>query len=201
MIRKLIAGFRPTEFRPAHALFEWPTRGRGPATLLIGCADFGVDPYSLIPTNTQNLYVLQNFGNLAGAPDPLRPAEANAVEAALALYPIRDVVVCGHSPCGVMKTLVADDPGGPAAAVAGRLHQARKTREIVSACYGRLRGEPLLTAAAQVNVLVQLENLRECPGVASRLDRGDLHLHGWVYASNAISAYDPHQGLFIPLAQ
>ncbi|RYD51237.1 MAG: hypothetical protein EOP83_23545 [Verrucomicrobiaceae bacterium] len=47
--------------------------------------------------------------------------------------------------------------------------------------YQHLEGDRLLTATVEENVLVQLENLRTLPAVASKLRNRDLNLHGWVY--------------------
>ena len=69
--------------------------------------------------------------------------------------------------------------------------------------YGHLDGDRLVTATVEENVLVQLENLRTLPAVASRLVRGDLHLHGWVYKieTGEVFAYDFTNGQFVPVAQ
>jgi carbonic anhydrase len=69
--------------------------------------------------------------------------------------------------------------------------------------YGHLDGDRLVTATVEENVLVQLENLRTLPSVASRLVRGDLHLHGWVYKieTGEVFAFDTTSGQFVPLAQ
>jgi len=60
-----------------------------------------------------------------------------------------------------------------------------------------------MTATVEENVLVQLENLRTLPAVGSRLVKGDLHLHGWVYKieSGDVFAYDSDSGQFIPIAR
>jgi len=60
-----------------------------------------------------------------------------------------------------------------------------------------------VTATVEENVLVQLENLRTLPAVASRLVKGDLHVHGWVYKieTGEVFAYDSTNGQFVPLAQ
>src|SRR5581483_9326005 len=77
------------------------------------------------------------------------------------------------------------------------------TRRIVKESYTHLDGDRLLTATVEENVLVQLENLRTLPAVASRLKRGDLHLHGWVYKidTGEVFAYDLTCGQFVPVAQ
>jgi carbonic anhydrase len=203
-MQRLVKGIhrlRPEEFRPSHALFELPARGQGPEALLIACSDLAIDPYSLIPTNATDLYVLQNIGNLAAPYDPRRPDQASSVETALALYPLKDIVVCGHAPCDVMRNLLASDEAVEESAVAAWFRHAERTRQIVSEHYAGLGGEPLLAAAIQENVLVQLENLRTIPAVALGLERGQLRLHGWVYSAGAIYVYDPHQEQFVPLTQ
>jgi carbonic anhydrase len=87
--------------------------------------------------------------------------------------------------------------------VSAWLEHAQTTRRIVQDNYGALDGERLLTATIEENVLVQLENLETLPSVASRLRRGDLHLHGWVYKieTGDVFAYDPEAGQFVSLAR
>ena len=116
---------------------------------------------------------------------------------------MKDIIICGHSPCDVIRNLLALDDRGDAETpdLANALRHAQRTRQVTAEHYRRLEGEPLLTAAIEENVLVQLENLRTLPAVASRLNRGDLHLQGWVYEPGAIFAYDPHQEQFVPLLQ
>ncbi len=203
-MQKLVRGLhrlRPGDFRSSHALFERPGRGQGPEALLITCSDLEIDPYSLIPTNTNDLYILQNIANLAAPYDPRRPDEHTSIEMALVLYPTKDIVVCGHWPCGVMRNLLSSGEGAEMPAVAAWLRHTEKTREIMAEHYAHLEGEPLLSATVEENVLVQLENLRTIPAVALGLDQGQLHLHGWVYAAGAIFVYDPHQEQFVPLTQ
>jgi carbonic anhydrase len=193
----------PAEFRSSHALFRLPTNGQSPEALLIACSELPIDPYSLIPTNFADLYVLQNFGNFAARFDPRQPDQDESVEAALALYPLKDVVVCGHASCGVLRNVLAFDEGRIAEMplLVKTLRRAERTRRIMARHYGHLVGEPLLAAAIEENVLVQLENLRAIPAVAARLKGGDLHLHGWIYAAGVIFAYDPQQEQFVPLTQ
>jgi carbonic anhydrase len=81
------------------------------------------------------------------------------------------------------------------------LGHAARTKAIVEEHYSYPTGPDLLAVAAAEHVLVQLENLRTIPTVALRLDRGDLHLHGWLVRDGAVSGYAPQRGTFLPLAQ
>ena len=62
-------------------------------------------------------------------------------------------------------------------------------------------GEELLVATIQENVRVQLAHLRTHPGVAARLRRGALTIHGLVYSipTGDIWAYDEDKGKFVSL--
>jgi carbonic anhydrase len=87
--------------------------------------------------------------------------------------------------------------------VSAWLLHAEMTRRIIKDNYSQLEGEALLNATIEENVLVQIENLRTLPSVGSRLVRGDLHLHGWVYVieTGEIFAYDVEVGQFAKLAE
>ncbi len=78
---------------------------------------------------------------------------------------------------------------------------AETTRRIIEENYADLTGKDRIDAAIEENVLVQLENLRTLPSVKSRLVRGDLRLHGWVYEieTGDVFAYDRIDGQFVPL--
>jgi hypothetical protein len=51
-------------------------------------------------------------------------------------------------------------------------------------------------------VLVQLEHLHTLPVIASRLSRGRVHLHGWMYKieTGQMFAFDPEVRQFVPFA-
>jgi carbonic anhydrase len=198
-LRKGIHRFRPENFRSSHSLFGLGARSGGPEALVITCSDLETDPYRLIPTNVDDLYIIQNVGNLV-IPHDSGAVSPTGVEQALALYPLRDIIVCGHTPCGVMRHLLADERDEPPP-VAAWLGHAARTRAIVREHYHGHKGEGLVEVAAAENVLVQLENLRTIPAVALRTDQGSLHLYGWLYTDGEIMAYDPRAERFVPLAQ
>jgi carbonic anhydrase len=83
------------------------------------------------------------------------------------------------------------------------LYHAEATRQIVQANYADLSDEDKVNVAIQENVLVQLEHLRTHPSVATRLARGDVGLHAWVYkiGTGEVFAYDRDAAQFLPLAE
>jgi carbonic anhydrase len=205
-MQKLIQGiheFRAQHFRPLQGLFEQLAQGQSPETLFITCSDSRIDPNLLTRSKPGDLFILRNAGNIVPPHGAGNGGEAATIEFAVAGLGVKDIVVCGHSHCGAMKGLLQPETVAPLPAVASWLTHAETTRRIVRDNYGHLDGERLVTATVEENVLVQLEHLRTLPAVASRLVRGDLHLHGWVYKieTGDVFAFDQPSGQFVPLAQ
>lgn len=205
-MQKLIQGihqFREKDFRPLQGLFERLVNGQNPETLFITCSDSRIDPNLLTRSKPGELFILRNAGNIVPPHGAAHGGEAATIEFAVAALGVKDIIICGHSHCGAMKGLLQPEIIADLPAVASWLSNAETTRRIVRDNYGDLTGELLVTATIEENVLVQLEHLRTLPSVASRLVRGDLHLHGWVYRieTGEVFAYDLTCGQFVPLAQ
>jgi carbonic anhydrase len=83
------------------------------------------------------------------------------------------------------------------------LAYAETVRRILLEKYPERSGEEQMATAVEENVLVQLENLRTHPAVASALACGKLRLHGWVYKfeTGEVFSYDTGSGQFLPLEQ
>jgi carbonic anhydrase len=205
-MQKLIQGihkFRTEDFRPLQGLFEQLAKGQNPETLFITCSDSRIDPNLLTRSKPGDLFILRNAGNIVPPQGAANGGEAATIELAVAGLGVKDIIICGHSHCGAMQGLLKPEMVAPLPAVASWLSHAETTRRIVGDNYSHLDGDRLVTATVEENVLVQLENLRTLPSVASRLIQGDLHLHGWVYKieTGEVFAYDTSSGQFVPLAQ
>lgn len=205
-MQKLIEGihqFQKENFRPLQGLFEQLSKGQNPETLFITCSDSRIDPNLLTRSKPGDLFILRNAGNIVPPHGAANGGEAATIEFAVAALGVKDIIICGHSHCGAMKGLLQPETVAPLPAVSSWLSHAETTRRIVCDNYRHLEGDRLVTATVEENVLVQLENLRTLPSVASRLVRGDLHLHGWVYKieTGEVFAYDFTNGQFVPVAQ
>ncbi|MCA9036357.1 MAG: carbonic anhydrase [Planctomycetaceae bacterium] len=205
-MQKLIQGihkFQNEDFRPLQNLFEQLSKGQKPETLFITCSDSRIDPSLLTRTQPGELFILRNAGNIIPAHGEANGGEAATVEFAVAALGVKDVIVCGHSHCGAMKGLLDPDSVKSLPAVSSWLSHAETTRRIVLDNYSHLSGAELVAATVEENVLVQLENLKTLPAVASRIEGDDLHLHGWVYMieTGEVFAYDADVEQFVNVAQ
>jgi carbonic anhydrase len=204
-MQKLIRGihqFQKDAFRPLQGLFVQLAKEQQPETLFITCSDSRIDPGLLTQSRPGDLFILRNAGNIIPPHGHHGSGEAATIEFAVAVLGVHDVIICGHSHCGAMQGLLEPERLADFPAISTWLVHAEATRRIIRDNYAHLEGERLLTATIEENVLVQLEHLRTLPCVASRLSRGDLHLHGWVYKieTGEVFAFDPETGQFVPLA-
>ena len=205
-MQKLIEGihqFQRESFLPLQGLFEQLAKGQHPETLFITCSDSRIDPNLLTRSKPGDLFILRNAGNIIPPHGAGNGGEAATIEFAVAALGVKDIIVCGHSHCGAMQGLLQPEQVASLPAVSSWLSHAETTRRIIRDNYGHLDGDRLLTAAVEENVLVQLENLRTHPAVGSRLVRGDLHLHGWVYKieTGEVFAYDVGNAQFVKLTE
>ncbi len=179
---------------PKHRdLFQRLALGQRPHALFITCADSRIDPCLLTQTKPGELFICRVIGNIVPPyPDAIGGVSAT-IEYAVAVLEVPDVIVCGHTDCGVMKGVIDPEPLAELPNVYVWLQHAHAAREAA--------GTQDLLALTQRNVVEQLEHLRTHPSVRARLDAGDLSLHGWVYdiAEGTVSSYDAGVGGFAPV--
>jgi carbonic anhydrase len=182
-MKEIIDGFRRFHrgvFEARRRQFERLALGQHPHTLFITCSDSRIDPCLLTQSEPGDLFVLRNAGNII-PPRGIPSGEEATIEYAVDGLGVHDIVVCGHSHCGAVRGLLDPREVQGLPAVGRWLDHAKEVRRIVREKYGHLEEDQLLWAAIRENVLVQVEHLYTLPTVASRLARGDLRIHAWVY--------------------
>ncbi|GMU53823.1 MAG: carbonic anhydrase [Candidatus Xenobia bacterium] len=203
-MQKLLNGlvaFQNSVFENERELFSRLATGQSPDTLLITCSDSRISPDMLLQARPGELFVMRNAGNII-PPYGQGGGEAATLEYAVAVLKVKDIVVLGHSDCGAMKALLSPESVTSLPAVASWLSQAESTRRVVVENHGDLPKEEMLDKTIGLNVLRQLDNLRTHPAVASRLEKGDLRLHAWVYRikDGTVLAFDASSRSYMPLA-
>lgn len=206
-MRKLIDGisnFRNRDFGPRAELFQYLAKGQEPDTLFITCSDSRIDPNLLTQSEPGELFIVRNAGNIIPPHGAGTGGEGATIEFALTVLGVKEIVICGHSGCGAMKSLLNPETLGSLPTVASWLSHAQATRTIIDQNYSDVTDkEELLAAATEENVLVQLENLKTLPAVAVGLSSGEITLHGWVYkiGTGEVFAYDREKHDFVPIDQ
>jgi carbonic anhydrase len=168
-----------------------------PDALFITCSDSRVVPDLLASTHPGDLFTMRNVGNLippatAEGASPGDVSEASAIEYAVLMLKVANIVVCGHSECGAMKAVYSRDPKLRAPNLDKWLYHANNAAfrlEQEGPLDDTLKPHDQLS---QLNVLVQLEHLMTYPIVRQQVAAGALVLSGWWFdiATGDMYAYE-----------
>lgn len=171
------------------------SEGQHPRTLFVGCSDSRVSPQLLTGAAPGELFVLRNVGNIIPPPEKSGGpyGVSAAIEYAVEILEVEEIIVCGHSHCGAIRALY-DPPARASANLRDWLELAGPAR--VS---GPLTPE-LLRETERRSVALQLERLMAFPAVRRRVENGSLELHGWHYVieEGEVHILDLSKGKFIP---
>ena len=171
---------------PEHQdLFENLAMGQRPEALFITCADSRIDPCLLTQTKPGELFICRVIGNVVPPwPETIGGVSAT-IEYAVGVLRVPEVIVCGHTDCGVVRGALNPEALAAFPSVTAWLRYVEVEHH-----------EPL--ALTEGNVVAQLKNLRTHPTVAARLEQGDLGLHGWVYhiGPGAVTIYNEESRTF-----
>lgn len=172
-----------------------------PDTFFVACSDSRVVPNTFASTDPGDLFVLRNPGNIIPPEDasqiPAAAGAAAAVEFAVRRLGVTEVVVCGHSDCGVMKAMVSDSEGdtGP---LATWLRAAGDSRQELERRPELAPERPRHDRLSQVHALIQLEHLKTYAAVREAVAAGRLRLHAWWFdlAGADVHSWEPALGRF-----
>lgn len=182
--------------------FQQLAAGQNPSALFISCSDSRVDPSVITQSGLGELFVLRNAGNMVPPFGASNGGESAAIEYAVSVLGVKDIVVCGHSQCGAMQALLQPESMGKLPVVRAWLAHAEATRRLIEENYPHEQGDKLLEITVQEHALMQIENLQTHPSVAAKLQRRELTLHAWVYRleTGEIRAFSSEAEEFVPLA-
>ncbi|MDP3048882.1 MAG: carbonic anhydrase [Thermodesulfovibrionales bacterium] len=203
-MKKLYKGihkFQESYFKKEEEFFKRLSKEQEPEVLFITCSDSRVDPNLVTQSRPGELFIVRNVGNIIPPYDAIKDnnSVAAAIEFAVLMLKVKDIIVCGHSNCGAMQALYKDErefENTPH--LRDWLRLADSVRNIVLKYYPETSAEIRQRITEEENVLCQLHNIQTYPFVQEALNEGVLHLHGWRYniETGKIYAYDTDADMF-----
>jgi carbonic anhydrase len=195
------ARFQKEVFRPQRAHFRALARAQTPEALFIGCVDSRVPPELITMAEPGQMLVVRNVANLVPPPGVSESSVGAAVEFAVKVLRVPHIIVCGHTGCGGIATLV--EAGGVLAdetALGRWLAWARPI--LAQPPLGQRSDEDVLRYYVERNVELQLAHLAAYDCVAQAMAEGNLVLHGWVYDLNTgvVHVLDAHGQHLVPVS-
>jgi carbonic anhydrase len=187
-----VSRFQENVYPKNRELFEKLATGQRPEALFITCADSRIDPCLLTQTEPGELFICRVIGNIV-PPYPETVGGVSAtIEYAVGVLRVSEVIVCGHTDCGVMRGAL--NPG-----TLERYPNVTAWLRYANVVQRDPEPSPeFLLALTEQNVVAQLRNLRLHPSVADRLQNADLALHGWVYhiGAGTVTSYNEESQKF-----
>ena len=188
-MEKIIRGvlnFKRNVYPQRKDLFEHLVNdGQSPETLFITCSDSRIDPNMVTGSEPGDLFIFRNVGNVVPPHSNETGGTTSAIEYAVSVLKVRNIIVCGHTDCGAITGALDTSQLKGLPHVKEWLGHCRSAMEVVRERNGLESGAPLgheyLNAAIEENVLQQVQHLRTHPAVAAKLATGKIKVHGWVY--------------------
>ena len=197
--QRLLDGYRtfttqrlPTEQNRYRELSE---RGQSPEVMVIGCCDSRVSPEVIFDVGPGELFVMRNIANLVPVyqPDGGAHGVSAALEYAVNVLRVQHIVVLGHAQCGGIRAFIDDiDPLSPGDFIGRWMAMFIKPGEKVSQRERETR-EDFTTRIEKAAVFRSLENLMTFRFVRSRVESGEMKLHGAYFgvAEGSLFVLDP----------
>ncbi len=180
----LIDGYRaftsqrlPTEQTRYRELSE---RGQSPAVMVIGCCDSRVSPEVIFDAGPGELFVMRNVANLVPVyqPDANAHGVSAALEYAVTVLRIKHIVVLGHAQCGGIRAFIDKAaPLSPSDFIGRWMAMFIKPGEVVEQRHRETMQE-FTVRIEKAAVFRSLENLMTFPFVRTRVESGEMELHG-----------------------
>ncbi len=95
--------FQNRVFPKHRELFHKLALGQRPDALFITCADSRIDPCLLTQTKPGELFICRVIGNVVPRYPRTIGGVSATIEYAVGVLGVSDIIVCGHTDCGVMK--------------------------------------------------------------------------------------------------
>jgi len=203
-IKNLIRGNRL--FRKYHypdfkqELEELVKDGQKPSTLFISCCDSRITPDFMVGSKPGDLFVLRNIGNFV---PPFSATgdfhgTASAIEYAVLVLNISNIIVCGHSHCGACQSLYKDIPNNEDFINIRKWLKLGEKAKKISLEKTYSSKEELYKATEKNSIICQLENLLTYPYIEKRIYEHKIKIHAWYYnlEDGSIEYYDKDMSCF-----
>jgi carbonic anhydrase len=207
-LEALLAGyrrFRESRWHPQRDRWATLREGQSPRVMIIACSDSRVDPSQIFDSDPGEMFVVRNVAALVPEFEttPGHHGVSAALEFAVQVLGVREIVVMGHGMCGGCKAALTQELHGTVPGeggfIADWIGMLDHVRDPIVREFGT-EGRPAERAMEQAGVKVSLANLRTFPCVRTKEAAGELVLRGGFFAisDGVLHLLDEDSGRFAP---
>ncbi|WP_370853107.1 carbonic anhydrase [Oceanibacterium hippocampi] len=178
--------------------------GQSPQTMVIACCDSRSDPATVFNAGPGQIFVVRNVANLVPPWEPGGEFHGTsaAIEFAVTVLKVRNIVVMGHARCGgisaFLEGLLKDQP--PETFVSKWISLLEPAQAELDRLGSDASADERQEAMEYAGIRRSLDNLLSFPFVKERVDTGKLELHGayFAIATGVLKYLDKSDGRFYP---
>lgn len=200
---KGVKQFSSQDFLHYKNLFQKLEKKQTPHTLFIGCSDSRIVPSLITKTLPGELFVIRNIANIV--PFYRESDEflstTSAIEYAVKILNVSNIIVCGHSNCGGCSALYLDDVS------LNDMPNTKKWLELMRPVKQKIENDQELMkdiikkewVTEQLNIIEQMNHLLTYPYIIEKYNNGKIKIFGWYYIiqSGEVYNYNKEKNAFI----
>lgn len=195
--------FAAIDFLEHKELFKKISRNQEPHTLFIGCSDSRIVPNLITKTLPGELFVIRNIANIVPyyRETDEYVATTSAIEYAVKILHVKNILICGHSNCGGCFALLKNE------AELQEIPHTRKWLELAKRVKDKIESENIADVherewkTEQLNIVEQMNHLITYPYIKELVKKGQIQVLGWYYIieTGEVYNYDKEQKKFIKI--
>jgi carbonic anhydrase len=155
--------------------------GQKPQTLIIACCDSRAAPETIFDCGPGELFVMRNVANMVPTyePDGQYHATSAAIEYAVQVLKVKNIVIMGHGRCGGIQAALDPnlEPLSPGDFIGKWMNLLKPAAEQIQS-NDIMTVSERQTALERVSIRNSLNNLRDFPFVKAQETAGKVKLHG-----------------------
>jgi carbonic anhydrase len=175
--------FNSADFLEHRELFERIGRKQNPHTLFIGCSDSRIVPNLITKTLPGELFVIRNIANIVPYYRDSEEflATTSAIEYAVQVLSVDNIVICGHSNCGGCQALFLEDDKTV------HIPHTKKWLELAGRVREKIESEVITDPlekewkTEQMNIVEQMNHLITYPYIKEKFRKKEINILGWYY--------------------
>ncbi|HLT64045.1 MAG TPA: carbonic anhydrase [Pseudohongiella sp.] len=185
MSDKLLEGYRRFKqgyFEENKDKIQEMARNQKPSHVLITCCDARLEPSLIFDTEPGELFVIRNVANLVPPYEKggSYHGTSAALEFAITVLEVPEIIVLGHSRCGGIRSLVLEHQKlAPDSFIERWMSIVAPVAKLADP--EKLDDIKTFNRCEQAAVGLSMRNLMTFPWIASRVQEGKLKISGWHY--------------------
>jgi carbonic anhydrase len=185
-VDNLISGyrrFRRSRYLAYRRLYQrLAEKGQQPRVFMLACSDSRVSPTTVFSADPGQIFVARNIASIVPPYDPdAKPRSVGAaLEYAVKVLKVNDIVVLGHARCGGVQALLTNGKGlPPNDYLKPWVEVAAPARDLCPANMDHMDEHERGLCGEQAVIQLSIKNMHGYPWVKEQLDKETLRLHGF----------------------